>query len=82
MTALRKRVSISAMKHPKQSSLRRPRGCQAMIRPDRLREPATSGRRLMVLGWFVVNNKETGGLVQIVFPQSFADDLATKPSNS
>jgi hypothetical protein len=36
----------------------------------------------MVLGSFVVNNKETGGLVQVVFPQSFADDLATKPSNS
>jgi hypothetical protein len=36
----------------------------------------------MVLGWFVVNNNETGGLVQAVFPQSFADDLATKPSNS
>jgi hypothetical protein len=45
----------------------------------RLAYPA--GKGCKSIRWFVVNNMETGGLVQVVFPQSFAD-LATKASNS
>jgi hypothetical protein len=56
--------------------------------PTSLVTKIRSGRRLTYpagkgcksIRWFVVNNKETGGL-QGVFPQTFAD-LATKASNS
>jgi hypothetical protein len=42
-----------------------------MIQPDRMRA-GDRGTEVDGSWWFVVNNEETGGLVQIVFPKDFS----------
>jgi hypothetical protein len=45
-----------------------------MIQPDRLRA-RDRGTEDDGSWWFVVNNAETGGLVQIVFPKDFSNAM-------
>lgn len=47
---------------------------RAMIQPDRMRA-GDRGTEADGSWWFVVNNEETGGLTQIVFPKDFSGGM-------
>jgi hypothetical protein len=54
-----------------QSNPERPR---AMIQPDRMRA-GDRGTEADGSWWFVVNNEETGGVTQIIFPKDFSGGM-------
>jgi hypothetical protein len=50
---------------------------RAMIQPDRMRA-GDRGTEADGSWWFVVNNEETGGVTQIVFPKDFSGGMLKK----